>query len=566
MPGFSLFRRASSLVAHPTTQGVSLRGLGSTGASRTLVLWDGIPMNDPFGGWVYWTRFAPEDLERIEVSRGASTSLFGDRAMGGAIHLFSRQPEPWRLHGGYEAGNRGTHQVSAGASHLWSNWALSGGARAFTTDGYFNVPDRIRGPVDEPLGVRFVGANARGDYFRTAHRLFTKVDILTEERRNGTPLQRNSTSLGTVAGNYLWSNSAISLSLLGFHTREQFHSGFSAIAADRRSERRTFVQSVPAEAVGGAALVRHASSRWNMLGGADVQRAKGTSTDRLFPAGLRVGGGTQLQHGYFGQTDFRVGALKLFLGGRHQVAGRAGQYFNPSAGFTLGRRSWRARGSVYRAFRAPTLNELYREFAVGNARTLANSNLAPETLFAAEVGFDYVGESTRIGVTAFRNDLSDVIVNVTQSVTGNQIVRQRQNAASALSRGVEVDLRQQWRNFRGEASYLYVDGRFGAGPRVPQIPRHQGNAQLTYSRAGTLLSAGFRSFSRQFEDDLNLFTLAGFSALQIAAQQRVARSLYATLAVENALNREFFVGFSPTPLIGAPRLWRVGLRWDGRIR
>jgi hypothetical protein len=83
VPGFSLFRRNSSLVAHPTTQGLSLRGIGSSGASRTLVLWDGIPINDPFGGWVYWTRVAPEELGRVELSRGASTSLFGDRAMGG---------------------------------------------------------------------------------------------------------------------------------------------------------------------------------------------------------------------------------------------------------------------------------------------------------------------------------------------------------------------------------------------------------------------------------------------------------------------------------------------------
>ena len=90
VPGFSLFRRSSSLAAHPTTMGISLRGLGSTGASRTLVLWDGVPLNDPFGGWVYWNRVSPELTGRVELSRGASTSLFGDRAMAGAITLFTR--------------------------------------------------------------------------------------------------------------------------------------------------------------------------------------------------------------------------------------------------------------------------------------------------------------------------------------------------------------------------------------------------------------------------------------------------------------------------------------------
>src|SRR6478609_6494434 len=62
IPGFTLLRRTSSIAANPTTQGVSLRGIGSSGASRSLVLWDGIPVNDPFGGWVYWTRLSPEEI------------------------------------------------------------------------------------------------------------------------------------------------------------------------------------------------------------------------------------------------------------------------------------------------------------------------------------------------------------------------------------------------------------------------------------------------------------------------------------------------------------------------
>ncbi|MCA1732903.1 MAG: Plug domain-containing protein, partial [Acidobacteria bacterium] len=54
VPGFTLFRRSGSRFAHPTAQGVSLRGVGASGASRALVIDDGVPLNDPFGGWVYW--------------------------------------------------------------------------------------------------------------------------------------------------------------------------------------------------------------------------------------------------------------------------------------------------------------------------------------------------------------------------------------------------------------------------------------------------------------------------------------------------------------------------------
>jgi len=63
--GFTLFRRTSSLVSNPTSQGISLRGVGASGASRALVLRDGVPLNDPFGGWVYWSRVAPASVGSV---------------------------------------------------------------------------------------------------------------------------------------------------------------------------------------------------------------------------------------------------------------------------------------------------------------------------------------------------------------------------------------------------------------------------------------------------------------------------------------------------------------------
>src|SRR5439155_23759403 len=76
VPGFTLFRRSSSRVANPTTQGVSLRGVGGTGPSRALVLEDGVPQVDPFGGWIYWDRLPRAELSSIEVFRGGESNLY----------------------------------------------------------------------------------------------------------------------------------------------------------------------------------------------------------------------------------------------------------------------------------------------------------------------------------------------------------------------------------------------------------------------------------------------------------------------------------------------------------
>jgi outer membrane receptor protein involved in Fe transport len=566
VPGFSLFRRTSSLVANPTTQGVSLRGIGSSGASRTLVLWEGIPVNDPFGGWVYWSRFSPEEMERVEISRGASTSVFGDRALGGTIAMFSREPEHQHFRFNYEGGNKDTHDVSAGYSNLWSNWAISGGGRGLTTDGFFVVPESVRGPVDHPANVHFATGDLRLDWFSGANRVFIKGDLLAEERRNGTLLTYNSTSLGTVAGHFFRDAGRNGFSLLGYHTREEFHSTFSAVAPGRSTERLTFRQTVPAEGTGGAGVWRRNQAKWHLLTGADVFRAEGFSNDVLYPAGRRVGGGDLLQHGIFAQGDVIAGPLTLFGGARHDFTGQDRKFFSPSGGLVFGRGRVRARGSVYRSFRAPTLNELYREFRVGNAVTRANAGLRPETLFGAEAGIDFLGESSSIRASVFRNSLQDLITNVTLSFTPNLIVRQRQNAAEALNRGFEFDARHRHGHFTGRAGYLFVDSRFATGFRVPQIPKHQGSGMLMYERAGTLASLGVRSYALQFEDERNQFLLPGYATLEFVVRQALGHGLSAHAAVENALDREYFTGFTPTPTIGTPRLWRIGFRWEGRLK
>ena len=69
VPGFTLFRRSGSRTANPTSQGVSLRGVGASGASRAVVLADGIPINDPFGGWVYWGRVPREAVSASKCAR-----------------------------------------------------------------------------------------------------------------------------------------------------------------------------------------------------------------------------------------------------------------------------------------------------------------------------------------------------------------------------------------------------------------------------------------------------------------------------------------------------------------
>jgi outer membrane cobalamin receptor len=568
VPGFSLFRRSSSVVANPTTQGVSLRATGSSGASRTLLLWDGIPINDPFGGWVYWDRIDPGYLDRVEIDRGAATSVFGDRAMGGTISLFSPAEEHEHLFADYFGGNENTQDISGAYSNLWGPWGVSVHSRDFTTDGYFITPDYVRGKVDTRANLQFATGDIHIDYLGASDRLAIHFDLLAEDRNNGTALTHNSTSLGTVGTTYThsWTNDQVSF--LGFHTQEQFHSTYSSVSLDRDSERLTAKQTVPVQDTGGAAYWKHHAKRWDTIVGADADDTHAISNDFSYSTHiLTPSGGTLVEHGAFGQADVRFGPATLFAGIRHEFTGQHGEtFFSPNAGAAVGWHNFRLRASGYRSFRAPTLNELYRNFRVGNALTLANAALIPEELVGIEAGVDWTRENTRISFTLFRDDLNDLIDNATLSTSPTLIRRQRENFPSALSRGLELGIHHQWMHWSAEAGYQYADARLATGQRIPEVPKQTGTAQLTFRAKSTLISAGIRAFSLVFDDDLNEFLLPGYASVNLTAEQHLTNRLSAVASFENLLDRTYLVALTPNPNIGEPRLWRVGLRWSGGIK
>lgn len=564
IPGFSLFRRTSSLVANPTTQGVSLRGIGSTGASRSLLLWDGVPLNSPFGGWIYWNRVSPGEVQEVELSRGATTAVFGDKAMGGAMALFSPlERSAWSA--GVEGGNLGQLGVSGAVTlPIGSRWAATARTRLFDMDGYYLVPRSARGAVDTKANSRFASGQARADYAGTRDRLFLRLDALAEERDNGTELQRNSTGTGTLAAQYQReTQGGASLALTAFHTREEYRASFSSIAANRQTERLTSLQSVPSEATGVSAILRSGGARGAWVAGGDFQRVEGYSRETLFPSGNRAGGGVQTQGGGFAQGDVSLGRLRLFGGLRGHEAGN-GVFWSPSGGATAGFEHIRLRVSGYRAFRAPTLNELFREFRAGNAVTLANPELRAETLNAVEAGMDATWGRRALRLTVFRNSLDSLITNVTLSSTPALITRQRRNASAALNRGVEAGFSQRWRAWSCEGAWLLADSRFAAGERAPQVAKNQGSLTASWSRGATALSGGFRASSLQFEDDRNQFVLPGYIVWHATGRQRVARGVWIEFAIENAANREVLAGYSPTPLLASPRLARLGVIFTSR--
>lgn len=540
VPGFGLFRRNTSLISHPTTTGVSLRGLGPSGASRSLVLWDGIPLNDPFGNWIYWNRLPTLLLDRIEVARGGASPLYGSSALGGTIQLFSKSPAPL-FHARARAGELGLRDGEVLASHRAGDFGFVGAARVFDSEGYHRIREAERGGVDEPAGVDFRSAVGRVE----AGPVRFGLNYYREDRRNGTPVQVNDSRLLLLNAGIV--RDAWSLDL--FAQGAELNSDFSRILPGRDREIPTSQQHYEYSGRGGVFTARLGDS---LLAGADWVRSAWNDH-------------TQNRMGAFVQKRLSLtDRVEVLADGRFDLWTNAGTEtsFNPRLGVRY-RAADRAslRASAYRGFRAPSLNELYRPFRVGNVRVAANDELGEETLYGAEAGVDlYPNADVLVRANLFWNSLRDSVGNVTLEVNDTGVFRQRQNIGRAAVRGAEAEVRlRAAADLELFAAYLFSSATVeDTGLRLPQTPLHQGTVGFVWD-GPALVRADLRFLSEQFEDDRNELPMAGFASLGVRAAYPIVEGISVYAAGENLLDAEIVSARTPIETLGTPRAVHFGL-------
>jgi outer membrane receptor protein involved in Fe transport len=608
VPSFSLFRRTSSLVSHPTTQGVSLRGVGASGASRTLVMLDGVPLNDSFGNWVYWNKVPQSQIESVEVAPGGLSNLYGSSAMAGVINVVTRRPEPRTASLKAQGGSRGSAEADVFASHSKGPFAASIGGAYFRTDGYELVREEDRGPVDVEAASRYRTGNWRLEYSPSANvLLFQNGRLFAEDRENGTLLQDNDTRetyLGaglraTTRDGSVWQANL-------FNRTDDFASTFSAVTPDRSAESLSLAQDVDYEDRGAnAQWTRIFGGSHQVSVGGDARWLEAVNKEDVFAGGANVRDrlipGKQVYTGAYAQDLVTAGRAVIVLGvradhwrnydaSRTEVVNSTGvttatpfadtseTTVTPRAGVLLRVNAQLAlRGSIYRGFRAPSLNELYRPFRVGNVLTEGNANLGPERLLGGEIGINHAaGSRVFWRATAFWDRLEDPIANLTISTTPALITRQRTNLGRARIRGVSVE--GDYRpapQVRLQAAYLFSDARvsdFSAdrtleGNLLPQIPRHRASLRVDYLNSSVLnVSVLGRVEGLRFDDDLNSLRLGSLFTADVTLDRPLGESFGAFVAVENLFDRRYAVQATPVELLGTPFTVTAGVRVNLRPR
>ncbi|MFL5264454.1 MAG: TonB-dependent receptor plug domain-containing protein [Anaeromyxobacteraceae bacterium] len=610
VPSFGLFRRTSSVVADPSAQGVNLRGLGPSGVSRSLVLVDGIPANDPFGGWVYWRAIPRTGIDHVEVVPGGASALYGNYALGGVTQVISR-PLTRSVDASTECGTSESCLVGARAANTWGPVGASIEGDFLHSRGYEVVAPSSRGAIDGLTPSDHGSVNGRVEARATPDLAFTlRGGWFNEDENGGTRFTTAGATTYTYAASARYTPErvgALDVSVYG-HKGEfrQNRAALNSSGPPRSSETLGATQVVPTHDLGTAVLWTNApleaAGTHTLMVGIDARRITGDTHEDLFtgPTSMRDAKGEQRLYGVFAQDVYDVSeAVSATAALRYDrwenlnasrlelsktaapaftaFADHAEGAFSPKLGLRVRPLEWLTlRASAYRSFRAPTLNELYRPFQVGTIRTLSNENLNAETLDGAEAGVELSSaHGLRTRVTGFWNVLHDPVSNVTCPAASAGApcaspTRQRQNLGDARIRGVETELGWRFaRPFIVTVGYTFVESRITSAPgqdalvgkELPQDPRHRASASLAFDDPRLFTAAAqVRYVSRQFEDDLNTSPMAGMTLVDISLQRRVAPDVELVFAIENLFDTQYLVGRAGIDTVGQPRFVHGGLR------
>ena len=593
--GFQQFRRSDSRSSNPSAQGVTLRALGGNATSRTLELLDGVPMADPFFGYIPLSAIAPERLASARITRGGGAGAFGAGAVAGTIELNSADARTLGLFSGEVlADDRGETELSGTlAPNLGRGFAVLSG-RWDRGQGFWTTPVVQRAPAS--VRARY---DSRSASTRLVLPLGSQIELQArglafEDRRTLRFAGADSSSRGEDVSLRLVGRGPWQFDLLGYYQDRNF----SNVVISSTTFRQTLNQKdTPSTGFGGKIEVRPPIGHGHVLRlGADLRDSRGDAYEDAYNASGAITaqrrlGGHNSDLGMFVEDDWTLGPLVVTGGARadnwhiadghfRQTAptgtvttdsiypdrsGWAGS-FRGGAVLTLGG-GVSLRGAGYSSIRLPTLNELYRSFVVFPVTTNANPALGNERLVGYEAGFDFAPRpEIRLSLTAFDNRVSHAVANVTIATN----TQQRMNVDAIHAKGLEAGLFWRLGNITLDGSIALTDAVVEAsglaaslnGKRPAQTPKIAASGTIAWHpREHWQLAMTLRHIGAQFEDDQSVSVLPSATTLSAYAEVPIAGPFSLVLRAENLTDSEVVTRNQAGSIdLGAPRTLWAGVK------
>jgi iron complex outermembrane receptor protein len=588
---------------------VTVRGVGGgSSQERTLILVNGVPINDSWSGSIAWNQIPKEDVERIEVVRGPASSLYGTHAMGGVINIITKLPPEKQI----GATVKGTY----GELDTWSTYGSVAGrvcngaygyylsGKKSATDGYLAV--REEDLVSNVRKSDYDKDNLFGQFFwfidPYSYLRFSTTHYREERNREFKlsrmdPLEINKADLTyrrDAPTGLDW------LVLIYGHDEDQRHEN-----DDRMTH--TFVERITTydkPFYGFTVQPSMSLTDWNILtAGFELKHSEATQEDDYEVADrFTKTHGKQAYFGVYAQDETFLfdGKLIIVPGVRYdwwksydgssldtaprgidpfdlEFQSESWESFNPKLGVVYHLTDKTTlRGAIGTGYRAPSPSELYANSTYGLVLVRGNPELDPEKVLSYELGAMHsFGKHFDLRVTVYQAIVDDLIDSRTVEVlpppypgASPFTIMQKDNIAQVKSRGVEVEgyykIAKEWHGF---INYTYNDSSIEEDDVNPDIvgndlsdsPPNKVNIGLTYDNprlfTGTLQA---RFVDESFEDNENTTELDSYWTLDLFLAKRFAKRFTISFDVENILDREYDIpSFN---IYKAPgRLWAASL-------
>jgi len=593
----------------PNSNKISMRGLSGT---RALVLLDGLPLNDSYFGTIQWNRVPMENVRQIEIVRGGDATLWGNYAMGGVINILTRSPTRNELSISGGGGSYGTYRSDLYAAWVPTSWAKFSVNYGYNqTLGYDQIPTNIRRVIDRKTEDFAHNVSTKGEFDITPT---IKAGVTVNYNQNYQPIQitskssnyfRSWTYSGHVSKEFAHNSS---LTLTGFHSDSFFKTNNTATPPGAVSGTAEYVENshhTPVNDIGSSLVWESSIGKWVKAYslGLDVHELHGTDNGLIFsdPSGTPqytstdVGKGRQIFVGGYGQVRVEpVRHFDVMFSARYQYY-KSYDAFQSTAGVGsaqpdhktysfLPRLSLRyglgdhyaIRAAAYEAFRAPTMDELYRNVSTPTGVFLSNPALFPEKLKGVEAGFDVRYTAIDAQVTGFYNHIENLItsrdLSAAELPAGIGFGTVNINAGSGESRGMEAEV--HWRiarKLRATIGYTYSDSPIthdavdptSVGNQQSMVPHNTITASVTYTGDnGWKITPQARYMSTQWGDSDHTLKIPAYFVMDLTASYPITQRIEAFGQLQNLFDRHY-VGYNDG---GSPAIWAQPFTMFGGVR
>jgi vitamin B12 transporter len=561
--------------------GVFVRGGEST---YNKVLLDGMPLNEP-GGAFNFASLSPENIERIEVLRGAHSALFGSDAMASVIHLFSVRPDAGRpqVNLTVDGGTYNTAHLAIGAGARTGGVEFSVFGSALQTDNREpnneNKTSTLSGSMTRLLksgaSARFLGRGEFGRAGAPGTTAFGRPDMDAFFRhRDGSILGgwnqplgsrvTQQTSYSYIVTKYRSTNlvadppytptfgtlvAAFPSSDFLYDSEtelERHHFEYRADAVVARNQTITAAFAYDGER---GVLTNHRST-------AAPQRPERNNT------------GTTVQYEASADRVSVVGGIRFENNGSfgfYAAPRVAGSWLVSPGNDGLG--STRLRASVGRGIKEPLFIQSYSP----SPSFLGNPNLKPERSRGFDAGLEqrFAGDRAAIEATYFANHFDDLIsLGPFDPVTFNA---QYENIGETRASGLELAGTAILNaGVRLGGAYTFVDSKvirsissspiFAPGRALYRRPRHSGSLQASYSRNRVGLALGAVFVGSRVDSDFNFPSISsneGYATWNASGEVRVTRRTAAFVTIDNLADHDYM---EPLGYPALRRTVRAGVR------